>query len=183
MSKQDFSIDKHAWSPSLIPGPIVLVSTVDADGIPNVAPKSWVQMVAFDPPTLMFSGTKGNPTENNIEATACFGINVVSEAMLPSVVECLRWRGPERIKKAGWTMESARKISSPLVEDSPAHIECTLDRTLEMGSGFIVFGRIVAASIDGHIADAPIEERYRLLEQTCFLEDGIYTVIRDSVGY
>ncbi len=52
-------LDKHGWQPSLIPGAIALVTTVDAQGEPNLAPKSWLQMVSFDPPILMFSGQPG----------------------------------------------------------------------------------------------------------------------------
>jgi len=49
--KVPYAIDKREWHPSLIPGPIALISTVDAGGTPNIAPKSWLQMVAFEPPT------------------------------------------------------------------------------------------------------------------------------------
>jgi flavin reductase (DIM6/NTAB) family NADH-FMN oxidoreductase RutF len=181
MGKCDFPVDKKQWCPSLLPGPIVLISTISADGVPNVAPKSWVQMVSFEPSVLMFSGTRGNPTENNIEATGCFGVNIVNEAMLASVLRCLQWHGPERIQKSGWHLEPASKIAAPLVVESPAHLECTLEDTYAVGSGYVVFGRIVSGGIDRAIAEAPPEERYRLLGQTCFLEDGVYSVIREKL--
>ena len=182
MSKRSFPIDKRCWSPSLIPGPIVLVSTVNASGEPNVAPKSWVQMVAFDPPTLMFSGTHGNPTERNIEAIGCFAINIVDEPMLEGVLGCLRWHGAQRIEKSGWRLEPARTIAAPLVANCPAHLECTLERTTAIGSGFVVFGRIVAASIDQRIADADSDKKYETLRQVCFLEEGVYAVVRETFG-
>lgn len=65
MRKVDFPVDKRAWHPSLAPGPIVLIYTYDAERTPNVAPKSRLQMAAFDPPMVMFSGSKGNTTEIN----------------------------------------------------------------------------------------------------------------------
>jgi len=179
MHKCDFPIDKRSWNPSLIPGPIVLISTVSAAGVPNVAPKSWVQMVAFEPPALMFSGTEGNPTENNIEATKSFGINIVDETMLAGVLACLRYRGPERIEKSGWTLEPARKIAAPLVADCSAHLECALAGTHSIGSGLVVFGRIVHARIDRCIAEAHADDKYRLLRQVCFLEDGKYAVLSE----
>ncbi|HVB42294.1 MAG TPA: hypothetical protein VNF47_06235 [Streptosporangiaceae bacterium] len=46
-AKIAFPADKADWHPSVLPGPIVLVSTVDKRGEPNIAPKSWISMMAF----------------------------------------------------------------------------------------------------------------------------------------
>lgn len=60
------SVDKMKWHPRLIPAAVVLISTYNIKGETNIAPKSWIQMVSFKPPILMFSGTEGNTTERNI---------------------------------------------------------------------------------------------------------------------
>jgi len=172
--KVPFRIDKHAWSPSVIPGPIMLVTTVNQIGEPNAAPKSWVQMVAFDPPTLMFSGQKGNPTENNIEETGCFALNVVDESLYPSAISCVQWHGVERIERSNWTLIPASQIAAPLIAESPAHLECELDRTIEVGSGYIIIARIVAGSINEQVAHATSTvEKYALLNQCLFLENKV----------
>ncbi|HET9014702.1 MAG TPA: hypothetical protein VFN57_03855, partial [Thermomicrobiaceae bacterium] len=54
LRKRIIDLDKHAWHPSVLPGQVVLVSTVDSDGWPNVAPKSWITMAAFHGPVLAF---------------------------------------------------------------------------------------------------------------------------------
>lgn len=46
-----------------------------------------------------------------------------------------------------------------------------------VGSGFLVFGEIVAASIWEEIARVEPDKRYKLLDPILFLEDGIYTRI------
>ena len=56
MKKVNYPIDKKKWSPSLIPGVITLISTNGLKGNPNIAPKSRIQMVPFDPSILIFSG-------------------------------------------------------------------------------------------------------------------------------
>ncbi len=177
MKKVDYPIDKRKWHPSLIPGPVVLISTYDAKKNPNVAPKSWVQMVSFEPPTLMFSGTKGNTTENNILQTGCFGVNIVDSSMASKVYNCIRWFGCERIEKTGLTLIEASKINAPLVDDCKAHLECRLHTTTEIGSGFVVFGEIVAASIWDKIPEAKLDKRYELLDQIVFLENSLYARI------
>lgn len=178
MKKIPFSVNKHNWHPGIIPGPIVLISTHDKSGSPNVAPKSWIQMVSFEPSILMFSGTKGNSTETNILETGCFSVNIVNSAMAEKVFDCIRWHGTERIEKAELTLFKAQKITAPLIDQCPAHLECKLIDTKEAGSGFIILGEIVAASIRADIAEADRNESYRLLDQIVFLEDRLYSHIR-----
>ncbi len=177
MNKVSFPIDKHQWQPSLIPGPVVLISTYDKGGNPNIAPKSWVQMVSFDPPMLMFSGTRENTTEINILAGGCFGVNLVDSSMASIVYRCIEWHGQERIRKTGFQLFRAAEINAPLVHECKAHLECRLHSTEQMGSGFLVFGEIVASSIWDEILAAEQGKQYEMLDQIVFLEDRLYSTI------
>lgn len=175
--KVPFPIDKRDWHPSLIPGPIVLVSTVDAAGAPNVAPKSWVQMVAFDPPTLMFSGSKGGRTERNALESECFGVNLVDSSLAQRVFACIRWKGEERVRRSGFHLVPASTIRAPLVDDCKAHLECRVVGTREVGSGFVLFGEIVAASVREDLAGLETHARYARLDQALFLEEDLYATV------
>ena len=174
MKKVPYPIDKHQWSPSLIPGPVVLISTYNKDKEPNVAPKSWLSMISFTPPILMFSGTKGNTTEDNIMQTGCFAVNFVDSSLAETVFGCLQWHGRERIEKCAFELADASVIDAPLISNCRAHLECRLTDTKEVGSGFVIFGEIVAASIWDEIMKADPGERYDLLDQVMFLEDGVW---------
>ncbi len=180
MKKIEYPLDKHKWHPSLIPGILVLISTYNSKKEPNIAPKSWLQMVSFEPPILMFSGTKGNTTERNILESNCFGVNIVDSTMASTVFDCIQWLGEERIDKAGFKMIEASMINAPLVQQCKAHLECHLLSTKEVGSGFVVFGEIVAASIWEEILRVEQEKRYELLDPIVFLEDGMYSRINET---
>jgi len=134
-------------------------------------------MVSFEPPILMFSGTKGNTTEKNILESNCFGVNCVDSSMASKVFECIQQFGKERIDKTGFTLIEASKINAPLVHECKAHLECRLHSTLEVGSGFVVFGEVVHASIWEEILQVEYEKRYELLDQIVFLEDSIFSSI------
>lgn len=177
MKKINYPVDKHHWHPSLIPGPVVLISTYNVKNEPNIAPKSWLQMVSFEPPIVMVSGTKGNTTENNIVETRCFGVNFVDSSMASNVYDCINWFGQERINKTGLTLIDATKISAPLVVECKAHLECQLHNTKEIGSGYIIFGEIVTALIWEKIVYADPEKRYELLDQIVYLEECIFSRI------
>ena len=70
--------------------PIAWVSTVDAEGVPNLAPFSYFMAITHDPPTIAFSaspraeyaGAKGKKdTLRNVEVTREFVVNLVDDAL------------------------------------------------------------------------------------------------------
>src|SRR5579872_3155410 len=75
----------------IVPRPIALVSTVDADGNANLAPFSFFAGVGSAPPTVLFcpalrpagTGNAGDrkDTLRNVEQTREFVINIVSESI------------------------------------------------------------------------------------------------------
>src|ERR1700727_2304763 len=79
----------------IVPRPVALVSTVDRNGVANLAPFSFFTGVGSHPPTVLFcpvlrvagaAGAEGGhdvrkDTLRNVEETGEFVINVVSEAI------------------------------------------------------------------------------------------------------
>src|SRR5215471_19346735 len=67
----------------VVPRPIAWVSSLGADGIPNLAPFSFFMGVCNDPPTIAFSsGRRENgskDTVRNLEHTGDFVVNVVDD--------------------------------------------------------------------------------------------------------
>ena len=168
--------DKRQWHPSPLPGQVVLVTTVDAQGQPGVATKSWVSMAAFGPPpVVMFGCSLEHATARNIQSTHAFVINIPGAELTqtcwavgsdPSV------RGPDRFERYGLTPLSAEVVAPPRIAECRAHLECKLDGVQTWGSEIAIFGRVVAASIDERATagDAPL--RYDALAPFFFLEGG-----------
>jgi flavin reductase (DIM6/NTAB) family NADH-FMN oxidoreductase RutF len=62
------------------PRPVALVGTYNAEGLPNLAPVSWYQMVSHDPPLVMlsFGGSREKgvkDSERNINENGCYTIS------------------------------------------------------------------------------------------------------------
>ncbi len=169
--------DKHFWQPSLVPGVVAMVTSLDAAGTPNLAPKSWVQMVSFDPPMLMFSGQPGGNTEANIIATGSFGVSLVHGAIAEQAYGCIRWKGAERMERCGFTTEPATTIAAPLVSECRAWIECELRQHHRVGGALVIYGEIVAASVRPEILELERRQRYPALDLALFLEDGLYAPV------
>jgi flavin reductase (DIM6/NTAB) family NADH-FMN oxidoreductase RutF len=143
----------------IVPRPIALVSTVDADGNANVAPFSFFAGVGSAPPTVLFCpalrpGRSGDPGERkdtlrNVEATREFVINVVSESISSQSNTTAAEVGPEvdEFKLSGLTPLASEIVKAPRVAESPAQMECRLLQVIYTGdkpaSGVIVLGEVV----------------------------------------
>jgi flavin reductase (DIM6/NTAB) family NADH-FMN oxidoreductase RutF/uncharacterized protein YciI len=166
--------DKVDWHPSVLPGPIVLVSTVDARGEPNVAPKSWISMMAFRGPVLAFGCHRSHATARNAEEAGEFVVNVPSEALVERIWAMPASHGTERIRRSGLTLLPARLVAPPLIGECKAHLECKLESITRVGREVVVFGKIVAASIDQDCVGSSVADQYFRLRPVFFLEEGVY---------
>src|SRR5580704_10072641 len=79
---------------AIVPRPIAFVSSLSADGVPNLAPFSFFTAISANPPVICFSpmirSSDGNrkDTLNNIEATREFALNIVSEDFVSKMNLC-----------------------------------------------------------------------------------------------
>ena len=172
--KVPFDPDKKTWHPSVLPGQVVLVSTVDGSGQANVAPKNWVTMAAFGGPIVAFGCTGTHRTLRNVEETGEFVINVATEPLVDRVWALVRHHGAERLRRSGFTLVPARQVRPPLVDECPAHLECRLDDVKRYGAEAFVFGRIVAAEIDRDRLAGLAAQQYFRLRPVFFLEGSTY---------
>src|SRR5690554_8112394 len=73
----------------VIPRPIGWISTIDENGINNLAPFSFFNVVGEDPPHVMFStvrtGNKNKDTLNNVLNNKQFVVNLVTEDLVEQV--------------------------------------------------------------------------------------------------
>lgn len=173
-AKAAFPADKANWHPSVLPGPIVLVSTVDPQGKPNIAPKSFVSMMAFGGPVLAFGCHRSHATARNAEAAGEFVVNFPSEALAERVWAMPDSHGAERITRSGLSLLPARTVAPPLIAECKAHLECKVASITRLGAEVVIFGEIAAAAIDQDCLGSPLADQYFRLRPVFFLEEGVY---------
>ncbi|KZT32228.1 hypothetical protein SISSUDRAFT_1055798 [Sistotremastrum suecicum HHB10207 ss-3] len=138
------------------PRPIAFVSSVSPDGVPNLAPFSYFQVVSHDPPLLMvaFSHPPGREKDScaNIRQTKEFTVNIISEPF----VEAANFTavdapaGENEWTGSGLTPEPSTAVGPPRVQESAFSMECELhkiddfhsDRNPDHLSTSLVVGRI-----------------------------------------
>lgn len=80
-------LPKGLFKACVIPRPIAWISTVSKSGVDNLAPFSYFNIVADEPPMVMFSTTEAHvekgekDTLRNVEETGEFVVNITSYAL------------------------------------------------------------------------------------------------------
>jgi len=173
----EIPLDKSEWHPSLLAGPIVLVSSRSNLDEAHAACKSWVTMVASRPPMLAFCCRLSHRTAINVLETREFVINIPGEDLVSRV-----WSAGDSVAAATdapdpipWTWMPSNRVSAPRIQECRGHIECALDSSRRFNDEeMIFFGRIVAVSLDESLLKGPIEERYRALRPLLYLEGDLF---------
>tara|TARA_R110000751_G_scaffold24595_5_gene67638 strand:+ start:3814 stop:4458 length:645 start_codon:yes stop_codon:yes gene_type:complete len=152
------------------PRPIGWISTVDKAGRVNLAPYSFFNGVADDPPMVMFSindrkvGRRDETKDSltNVRETGEFAANVVGwelrDAM--NLSSGAFAPGEDEMAMAGLTAAPCLEIAAPRIAEAPATLECRLVQELALPHGdrsmenVMVIGQVVAV----HIRDDVLTE-------------------------
>ena len=140
------------------PRPIGWIGTRGADGTDNLAPYSFFNAVAYEPPQVVFSSTSAKPDRGdtkdsvaNIRETGVFSVNIVSYALKDAMNQTSGPWDKSTDEFAFATLEKANcnTINAPRVAASPATLECKVTQiiTLEGAHNFAVFGEVTGVHI------------------------------------
>ena len=168
-------LDKRNWSPSPLLGQIVLVTTINEDGTSNVAPKSWLSMMAFEPSLLALGCNLAHWTAQNILQRQEFVVNVPGDELADVIWKSHALPHPRPVECIGLTPIPSEKVKPPRIEECKAHVECTFVQSLAFGTELILLGQIVASSVDRQAIEA--HDPYEYLRLFAFLENNTYGVI------
>jgi flavin reductase (DIM6/NTAB) family NADH-FMN oxidoreductase RutF len=176
--KVEFSVDKRTWRPSPLVNQIIFVTTLNADGTSNIAPKSWISMMAFEPPMLALGCNLQHWTARNILERQEFVVNIPGAELAELAWKSHELPHPRPVEAVGLKPMPSLKVKPPRVAECRAHLECVLDRHLTYGNEVILLGRIEAVSIDKEALEA--RDPYEYLKPFIYLESGRYGVIEQA---
>jgi flavin reductase (DIM6/NTAB) family NADH-FMN oxidoreductase RutF len=180
----------------VVPRPIGWISTIAADGVVNLAPYSFFNLVSSYPPFVLFSSADRKDSQRNAEETGEFVCNLASyelrEPMNRSSAPYAQ--GVSEPARLGLEMAPSRQVKPPRVAAAPAALECKYFKTVELyGSdgrrnrSSIVIGEVVGIYIDDRvIVDGMVDiRRMRPVARLGYLDycvvDEFFTMPRPSV--
>jgi flavin reductase (DIM6/NTAB) family NADH-FMN oxidoreductase RutF len=166
--KNDHGLPYNPFKAIVSPRPIGWISTVDANGRPNLAPYSFFNGISDTPPMIGFSSaahkpgtTEAKDSPTNIAETGAFCVNFVSSALKDqmNITSGHYDHGDDEFELANLTKEMGRVVNVPYVAEAPAVFECAHYQTLELPGGNLwVMGSVVAVHInDDVIRDGKVD--------------------------
>ncbi len=155
---------------SIAPRPIAFASTVDKNGIPNLAPFSFFNAFGSNPPVVVFSPARRvrdntiKHTLENIYETKEVVINVVNYAMVQqaSLASSEYPKGVNEFIKAGFTPIPSQLIKPPRVKESPVQMECKVLEVKETGDQGGAANLIVCEILLMHIDDSVLNPENKI---------------------
>lgn len=149
---------KHDPVKALVaPRPIGWISTLSREGVANLAPYSFFNLVASGPSIVAFSSAGRKDSQTNAEQTGEFVCNIASFDQREAVNSSAATLPPEvdEFALTGLGTLPSQMIKPPRVKGAPAHLECVYLQTVPLFSkdgvrnGFdLVLGEVVAVHID-----------------------------------
>jgi flavin reductase (DIM6/NTAB) family NADH-FMN oxidoreductase RutF len=158
--KNNHGLAHDPFKSCVVPRPIGWISTLGADGVPNLAPFSQFQNLTFDPPYVMFAAnqrTDGRRKDSvaNAEQSGEFVYNMVTYDLREAMNRSAQQVPPEidEFEVAGVTKAPSSLVKAPRVAESPVNFECRYHQTLRlpghstMGTVDIVIGQVIGIHI------------------------------------
>lgn len=145
------------------PRPIAFASTIDKNGINNLAPFSFFNVFSANPPILVFSPARSGRTNktkdtyNNIKSHPEVVINVVNYNIVHqmSLASSPFHSDINEFKKAGLTELDSESILPKRVAESPVQFECKVTEIKELGkeggAGNLIICEILKIHINRNI--------------------------------
>ena len=170
--KDGHGLPHNPFNAVVTPRPIGWIATRGADGQDNLAPYSFFNAVAYEPPQVMFASTGAKPDRDgtkdsvaNIRDTGVFCVNVVEMAARDVMNRTSgAWpRAVDEFADAGAPRAECSIIPCARVASAPAALECRMRQIVQLdgAANFLVIGEVVGV----HLRD------------DC-LRDGIFDVTR-----
>lgn len=167
LDPKELSVPKlhHYLLGAVGPRPICFASTVDKQGVPNLAPFSFFNVFSANPPIAVFSparsGRTGSTkdTYNNVKEVPEVVINVVNYSMVyqMSLTSSPYTPDVDEFVKGGFTKLPSDLVKPFRVKESPVQMECRVNEVIELGdgggAGNLIICEVVKLHIDESILD------------------------------
>ncbi|VAW04170.1 Nitrilotriacetate monooxygenase component B [hydrothermal vent metagenome] len=172
------------------PRPIGWISTRGKDGADNLAPYSFFNAVAYEPPQVMFASTASKPDRDgtkdsvsNIRETGVFCVNVVEYALREAMNQTAGpWgREVDEFDLAKLEKAACETITCARVAAAPAALECKLTQITRLPgeANFVVFGEVTGVHMR---EDCLVEGKFDITRYQPLARMGYqdYAVIREQ---
>ena len=170
----------------VVPRPIGWITSVSPTGVVNLAPYSYFNLVASQPPFVMFSSNTRKHSQNYAQSGGEFVFNLATYD-LRNEMNITGGNYPEEVSEpelAKLAMAPSRSVKPPRVARSPIALECLYCQTVQLTSASgkkqkyeIVIGEVVNVHIDDAVIVNGMIDMSKLHALARLGYRGDYTVV------
>jgi flavin reductase (DIM6/NTAB) family NADH-FMN oxidoreductase RutF len=168
---------KHTvYNALVVPRPIGWISTVNRDGVVNLAPFSFFNALSGDPPCVMYCPNAVKPgTEEkkdsyqNVQDTGEFVFNMCTWDLRHEMIATAEHApsSVDEMAKAGLEAAPCNNVSPPRVKASPVALECKHLQTIDLPPGrnsqsHMVIGEVVGIHINDDVITDGIVDVHKM---------------------
>ena len=159
--KNGYPFDENPFAALVFPRPIGWISTLSKNGIANLAPYSFFNAIAYEPPQVMFSATgfhsRGGLKDSiaNVLSNNEFVVNLATKK-LKNQVNQTSIDAPHEIDEFNVFKLKKRKsriVEPPSIAESPVNLECRLFKKIDLktkvkNQNIMIIGEVIGIHID-----------------------------------
>lgn len=179
--------ERDPFKAIVAPRPIGWISTRSKAGDVNLAPYSFFNAVASNPPIVMFSSDGQKDTLTFVRETGVFAANYASHAQFDAMnaSSAPLARGQSEFAHAGLESAPCSLIDVPYVVGAPAVLECKVTQIVQQQTvdgvnmdAWTVFGQVIGIRIDeAFVTEGRFDvEKAQPLSRLGYLD---YSVVRE----
>jgi flavin reductase (DIM6/NTAB) family NADH-FMN oxidoreductase RutF len=144
------NLGKERYSQAGPISPVVLVTSVDSEGKPNIITLGMYMPISHDPEQIVIGVSPKRYSHDLIVEQGEFVVNSPGIGMADKVHVCgvKSGRNVDKWAEAGLTAKPAQMVRPPIIEECYGHIECEVVNHVKCGDHTLFVGEVVAASID-----------------------------------
>ena len=154
---KNIPFEKDPFKSLVFPRPIGWISSIDKKGIANLAPYSYFNAIADDPPQIMFASAPNDSpltkkdTLLNILATREFVVNFATsktkKQMNLSSLEAPK--NKDEFIISNLKKRKSKIVQPPSVAESPVNLECKLLKTIKLKSNRKKYTTMIIGEVIG----------------------------------
>jgi flavin reductase (DIM6/NTAB) family NADH-FMN oxidoreductase RutF len=129
----------------VFPTPAGLITSVDADGKPNIITLGEVAMVSLNPTRVSIGMRPATYSNGLIKKSGEFVVNFPTIDIVDKVDFCgtVSGRTTDKFAESGLTPEPAIHVKPPLIKECPVNLECKVIGMLSLGSHDLFIGDVL----------------------------------------
>lgn len=128
-----------------IGSPVVLI-TASHEGRNNVLTANMIAGLSFKPPLICVSLSHHSLTRELVDKSGQFAVNIISpeQLELAEKIGSSTGRALNKFEEFGVDTTPAQVVACPLIKEAHTALECTVERTIDIGTHNLYIAEIVA---------------------------------------